>query len=109
MKYIVAFILLITVAKCIGGDNTPPHTANLSNADVATMISGSDDFNLYQGIFISATKRLMSEFGCSQQSIRAFGGWMRSQNQEGLYFIDCGSGTTTNKVYLNPITGQMHR
>ncbi|KQA98755.1 hypothetical protein CGT92_02165 [Vibrio metoecus] len=72
-------------------------------------IEGSDDFLLYQDIFLKTTDTLLKEGTCSPKDFEELRGWVRSVTfeKQPVYFIYCGGLSQANKIYLNADTGKI--
>jgi len=58
----------------------------------------SDDLNKYAVNMLSAAKKLVSSQKCTNGEVKDFGGWVKSSQRKGFYFLDCG-GT---RHWINP-------
>ena len=50
----------------------------------------SDDLNKHKMAMISAARKLVDENICSFNDVEEYGGWVKSGQRKGKYFMDCG-------------------
>lgn len=91
--------------------NTKPKKKVIkSNSPVAKAIEASDDYEKYHESLISASEQLIKNGTCTIKDYKDQGGWMRSSTRgKGVYFTYCGGMRSSNKVYVNVITGKLSR
>lgn len=58
----------------------------------------SDDLSKHAAKMLSAAKKLVSSQKCNSSELEDFGGWVKSSQRNGFYFLDCG-GT---RHWINP-------
>lgn len=71
----------------------------------------SDDYPLFQTVFISVSQELIKYGQCSLQDFKEMGGWWRSTSHESgsIYFTYCGDTGQENRIYLNAAIGKIFR
>lgn len=72
------------------------------------LVGGSDDFRIYEAVFIKAAQTLIESGECAEAEFD--GGFVKSTFSKGpIYFIYCGEMTAANRVYLDASTGRTYR
>jgi len=72
-------------------------------------ISGSDDYALFENVFLNTTDKLLKEQTCSPDDFEELGGWVKSTKykERDVYFIYCGGLQLTDKIYLDVRSGEI--
>lgn len=68
-----------------------------SNATLAA-IKYSDDLNKFGASMLAGAQNLIDQNKCSLSEIKDYGGWVKSGQRKGQYFMDCGN----TRHWLNP-------
>lgn len=66
--------------------------------DIVELISASDDLGKYRSEMAKAVLELIKAGECSRKQVEDYGGWVRSSERNGQYFMDCGS----QRVWFDP-------
>ena len=100
---VLTFILIL-----VGCDQQPP-----DRADVLQVVAASQDLGRYEQRFADAATWLVMNTDCELRDIAEGGGWSRSVDHPGHYFVWCGGsrvgnpGVPTHKRYLEIRTGRV--
>ena len=70
----------------------------LSEVRLLSAISVSDDLNKYLNQMYLGVARLVKDNKCDLREVEYFGGWVKSGQRKGQYFMDCGN----TRHWLNP-------
>lgn len=92
-------------------ENKPEITTEERRKMTAALIEKSDDFNLYQDVFIQTTQNLIGTGDCKIEDFELLNGWIRSVTfkEQPIYFIYCGGTDHQHKIYLNADTGKTYQ
>lgn len=76
-----------------------------SATGLSALIGSSDDFDIYETQFVTATQKLLDQGICSDTDLEDIGGWVQSQNfkPQPVYFTYCGD----RRLYLDVSTGRV--
>ena len=66
--------------------------------DIVGIISVSDDLAKYRSKMAKAALELIKAGKCTRSQIKYYGGWVKSGERSGQYFMDCGK----QRVWFNP-------
>lgn len=66
--------------------------------DIVEIISVSDDLAKYRSKMAEAALELIKAGKCTRSQIKYYGGWVKSGERSGQYFMDCGK----QRVWFNP-------
>ena len=66
--------------------------------DIVALISASDDLGRYRTKMAKAVLELIKTGKCSRKQVEYYGGWVKSGERKGQYFMDCGS----QRVWFDP-------
>ncbi|NAW55933.1 MULTISPECIES: hypothetical protein [unclassified Vibrio] len=89
---------------------TPPIISEAERRETITgYINGSDDFDLYEEMFVKTTDKLLQDGTCSPADFEELGGWVTSvKYSDGyVYFVYCGGFKVSNKIYVDVQTGEI--
>lgn len=67
-------------------------------------IKYSDDLNKFGASMLAGAQNLIDQNKCSLSEIKDYGGWVKSGQRKGQYFMDCGN----TRHWLNPINSSGH-
>ena len=70
-------------------------------------ISGSDDLEKHQHIFVAVSKKLVEAGECKLSDFKDIGGWWRSPAHKArpIYYTYCGGAGNNHRVYVDIETG----
>ncbi len=80
------------------------HQRQLADRElVRTIIRDSDDFKLYESVFMQVTVNLLGTHRCKFNDFEAMHGWWRSleHKERPVYYIYCGPETRKKTIYLD--------
>jgi len=85
--------------------------ASVSEGEITSSVSSSDDFSTYKASFVSATSKLIDKGVCTLADFKEMGGWVKSQNHKAqpVYFTYCGGMHIKNRIYLDASSGKLFR
>ena len=66
--------------------------------DIISIISSSDDLTKYRSRMAQAVIELIKTGKCSRAQVKYYGGWVKSGERSGQYFMDCGD----RRVWFDP-------
>jgi len=88
-------------------------SADVTDAEIAAVIKGSDDLSMHSAVFLKASKNLVVKGWCSLQDLRIVGGWVRrrtsGRKQHRIYITYCGGSAENNRLYLDVTLGRVFR
>lgn len=87
---------------------TRPADPGANASGTAKLVAQSDDFQRYEGQFVTAAENLLASGQCTAKDFTEMGGWVKSTNKgHGIYFAYCGGGA--DRIYLDVSTGRTYR
>jgi len=103
-KILAVGIVMLVFIAC---STQPP----ITDDQVKSAISASNDFDLHEKAFIVATKKLVKKGTCTLSELNEMGGWLKAQTEvyQPVYFTYCGGMKIKNRIYLNTSTGKVYK
>jgi len=91
-------------------DSAPPTTI-ITDSQIRSAVSQSDDFGQFQSEFVAAARLLLSSRRCTLAELNEMGGFVKSQTHKDrpMYFTYCGGMTIGNRIYIDASSGEISK
>lgn len=113
--WIVLLVLIFTIYAMTQTTGTSSSTRQpriaISDTQILTAVSRSDDFARHKDAFTVAARTLVESRRCTTGELKEMGGFVKSQTHKDkpIYFTYCGGMTVRNRIMLDASTGRIFR